>query len=670
MILPGNATLIISAVRHIVKLGTRIDNIAAEKAAVTSPLVLTLPQVATPDLVRCAEIFDPELKRTRGVLPDPFGADRAQTEADVDAVLNRQQQPAADFGNRFAKYFPDYNFLYDPDAVTLGKLRAAFPGVNWQDPAARIAAFAIGAGGTNAQIGYAGRMALSVVDTLFEFGAENTATLVHDPKLRGIAEIVLQRFAEPDWGSSTQWNPLVQAALKSVLNAALDVADKNPASNPWLQGTLDALLNARRGVAENGGNGDDYVLGLLRGEGFRALLSQGLLVAADRLDDACANGFGLIASDVLKDAAPLVLDPNNVGFRTFFNAHWGDLLRAGLSSVDRHGDVLLAGANPRLRSVLTSMVQQLASIPDAQFFTSDTLYHLADTVIGAVADNIAAQPGLEASPWLRDFLVSAATTAKQLTARNLFTRAAAEALLRDAVGALAQHPELLVRQPGLPKEIAAAVFGSLATLSRPSARTLGEATLRAAFGAVATDPSLASRPFGTAVQSVAATLAGMVGSNQLTAAVAAQLADAAIGAIVRNPALFSGLQKDVAGAVLRAVQAAVPNTAAQPWAPRLLVQLARTVLASVARRGGRQVDTNTVEELQQWLQQVLDGGLQLAAVRLGGNLDLDDLPAVLSGLLDRALQGNLPSFNSQDETFQKAFDAIASALIPANASRQ
>jgi hypothetical protein len=100
------------------------------------------------------------------------------------------------------------------------------------------------------------------------------------------------------------------------------------------------------------------------------------------------------------------------------------------------------------------------------------------------------------------------------------------------------------------------------------------------------------------------------------------------------------------------------------------VQLARTVLASVARRGGRQVDTNTVEELQQWLQQVLDGGLQLAAVRLGGNLDLDDLPAVLSGLLDRALQGNLPSFNSQDETFQKAFDAIASALIPANASRQ
>ena len=661
MILPFNASLIISAARHLIKLGARIDNIAAEKAAVTSDLVLKLPEVATPDLVHCAEIFATELRKTKLLVPDPFGTDRLGLESDVALVLEQQKQPSDTFGDLFKKYFPDANFIYDPNAQLLAKLRATFPGVDWKDPGARIAAFAIGAGSNNAQIGYSARIALSVVDTLFEFGAENAATIVHDSRLRGIVETVLQRLAEPDWGSFTQWNPLLQTALKSVLNAALDVAEKNPASNPWLQGTLDALAQARKEVADKGGNGDDYLLGLLQGHGFRELLAQGLLVAADRLDDDQSNGFRLVAADVLGKAAPLVLDPNNADFRTFFNAHWGDLLRAGLSSVDRHGNLLLGGANPLLGSVLKTVLQQLATIPDARFFTSDTLFRLTDATIDVVADNLTMQPGLETKPWLRDFLVAAAATARQLTAKNLFTKEAAESLLRDAITALAQNPDLLIKQPGLPRDIATAVLGAVRNLSRPDARIVGETVLRAALGAIAQDPSLADKSFGPAVQAVATTLAEMVAKGQLNAADAAELAEAATGATLRNPKIFAVLQKDVASTVLRAVQGSLSS---QPWCARLLVKLARAALVSVARVGGTAAANQTAAQLQQQLFNVLNGGLKLAADRLGNTIDLEDIPAVLAGLIERALKGGLASLDPQNADFQKAFDQIVAVLAP------
>jgi len=657
MILPGNASVIISAARYLVKLGGRFDSIAAERTAVESDLILKLPAFAVVKLTDSIDLADAELQRTAGLDPDPFSTDRDTLKAEVGAA-RQGRQPTAAFGPLFAKYFPDTALLADPDQAYLGKLRAAFPGVDWRDPGARIAAFAIGAGSNSNQIGYNTRMALAVADTLLEFGADNAAEFVRNEKLRGIAATVLQRLAEPEWDSFTQWGPLVQSALRSALNAALDVAELDPAGNPWFDGVLQSLCDARKAAP----NPDDFLLGLLHGDGFRLLLGRGLLVASDRLDDAQADAFRLVAADVLKAAAPLVQEPARSDFRQFFNDHWGDLLRAGLTSVDRHGQLILGGADPLLKKVLQTMVRQLSQIPDARFLSSETVFRLADAAIGVVADNITTQPGLQDQPWLRDFLAAAAASARTLTARKLFTRQAAEALLLDAVGALAKHPDLLVSSPGLPQDIVKAVLGGVGSLKSPDARLIGETALRAAFGAVARDPALAAKPFGAALAAVATTLSGMVGQKGLAAADAATLAEVAIEATLRNPVLFARASDDVASTVLRAVHAVLPDTPEQPWAGRMFATLTARILLVFARSGSAMVATRNATALQQWVVDVLDAGLKRAAGSLGNNIDLEGVPEVLAGLVDRALRGDLTLFDPANGDFQRAFDELATSL--------
>ena len=234
MILPGNASLIISAVQQLIKLGGRIDALLAAKTAVQADLVLGMPKLKLANLSAQVALARKTLQATAGQKPDPFGTDRAALQQQVD-----QAQPAAVFDDLFAKYFPDAanGLLVSPDAAYLAQLQEAFPGLNWKDPGVRLAAFALASGPDDQQVSYNARVALAVADTLFEFGAEHTALFVRDEKLRGIAQTVLQRFAAPEWDKFTSWNPLLQTALKTALNAALDVGEKLPPENPWLAGT-------------------------------------------------------------------------------------------------------------------------------------------------------------------------------------------------------------------------------------------------------------------------------------------------------------------------------------------------------------------------------------------------------------------------------------------------
>jgi len=654
MILPANASLILSAVQQLIKLGGRIDALLAAKTAVQADLVLGLPKLKLANLASQVALARKTLQATAGQQPDPFGSDRPLLQQQVN-----QAQPDASFDALFAKYFPDASngLLVNPDAAYLAQLQENFPGLNWKDPGVRLAAFALASGTDDQQVSYNARVALAVADTLFEFGAEHTALFVRDDKLRGIAQIVLQRFAAPEWDKFTNWNPLLQTALKSALNAALDVSEKLPPENPWLAGVLDALIDSRTAATQP----DNFLLGLVHGDGFRSLLSHGLLVASDRLDDAQADNFRLIAADMLKAAAPLIQDPANPNFRQFFNDHWGDLLRAGLSSVDQHGDDLLQGANPLLRDALKAMVRQLAATPDAGFLTSDTLYLLADTAIGIVAENPGEIPGLETKPWLREFLASAAQTAKQLTAKKLFTPNAAEALVLDAISVLAKHPDLIIKQQGLPLTLATDVLTAVAQLKRLDARLIGEATIRAALGAIGSDASLASGKFGPAIVAVTGKLAELVGQGKFTATQAAEIATAAIEATARNPQLFAALPKDLASMIVTTVQENVPDTPAAPWAGRLLVPLIREALLAVARSGGPAAANQPVAKFKALLADVLSGGLKLAATELGRSVDLDGIPPVLGGLIVHALRGDLKNFAPNSADFATAFTSLALA---------
>ena len=655
MILPGNASLILSVAQQLIKLGGRIDSLMAQRAAAESNLVLGMPTLRLGNAQAQIALATQALADTTGQQPDPFSPDRA--------VLQQQvAQPDQKFDALFAKYFPDQvsALVISPDANYLAQLRQAFPGLDWQDPAVRIAAFAIAAGDNPQQISYTARIALAVADTLLEFGADNTALFVRDEKLRGIIESVLQRFAQPDWAGFTQWNPLLQTALKTTLNAALDVSEQLPAKNPWLDAVLDALVAARGAVPEK--ERDNYLLGLIQGKGVPLLLSQGLLIASNRLGHDQAAPFKLIAADLLAAAAPFIQDETNPDLGRFFRDHWGDLLRAGLTSLDQHGDTLLDPNKPLLNGVLKALVQQLSTIPDASFLTSETLYHLADTAIGVIAANPGEIPGLGNKPWLRDFLATAAQTAKQLTAKKLFTQEAAEALVLDAVGVLAENPGLIIRQQGLPLTLATDLFAAVSQLQRPDARTIGEAAFRAALSAIATDASLAAGKFGPAITTVAGQLATLVGNGKITGAQAADIVTAAIEATARNPQLFAGLQKDIASLIITTVQEIVPDKSATPWAGRLLVPIIREALLAAARSGGPAATNQPVAKLKALLADVLAGGLKLAADELGRSVDLDGIPPVLGGLVVRALRGDLKNFSPASADFATAFTLLALAL--------
>jgi hypothetical protein len=651
MILPANASLILSAVQQIVKLGGRLDRLMAQKTAAQADLVLRVPTVRIDNLPAQCALAKQQLAATLGQTPDPFGADRATFTAEA-------ANPTVVFDELFLKYFPDQvaQSTFNPDAAYLAQLQTAFPTVNWNDLSVRIAAFALAAGPSNRQIGYTGRMALAVADTLLEFGAENTALFVRNPKLQAVAQSVLQRFAQPDWDSFDSWNPLLQTALSTSLNSALDVAHSLPPKNAWLDATLDALVEARASSPKP----DDFLLGLVQGKGVPLLLSQSLLVAADRLDSASAASFRPVVASVLQAAAPLIQNTGNPALGQFFKDHWGDLIRAGLTSLEKHGPTLLVPDQPILSGVLTAMVGQLAKTPNAHFLSSDTVYRLADAALDTVAANPALLTSLTTAPWLNQFLASAVTTAHQLTARNLFTRAAADALLADALDVLAKNPSLIVNGNPATLRLAEAIFTALAAvpnLTNAGTRKLGETALRAALDSLGQNPQLVSTQFAPVVTAVASQLAGWVGASQITSAQAAALASAAIDAVSRNPQLYASATSGIAQAVLGAVHGTFSNNAA--WAPRLLVETANETLLAYARTGNSPGAPTVAANVQQLLTQVLISGLQVAQAELGQSTDLAGIPPILGGLAAKALRGNLTEIDPTSPQFLAAFRSLA-----------
>lgn len=652
MILTESASLILSAVQQLVKLGNRIDTLIATRTAVQADLVLNMPRLRLDNLALQTDMVRHALDDTRNQQPDPFGADRAAFEA----LLGAPGGPDATFDPLFKKYFPDqFTTLISPDGAYLTSLQAAFPTLDWTQPGTRIAALALAAGSDPKQISYNARIAFAVADTLLEFGSQNTALFVGDKKLQGIVQSVLEHFAQPDWAGFTTWNPLLQTALKTTLNAAFDVAEKLPDDNPWLQGTLDALAQARADAA----NPDDYLLGLLQGEGVPLLFSKGLLIAGEKLGSASTSSYKQVVADVLKEAAPILKDATNPNLAQFFKDHWADLLRAGLTSIDKHGDTLINTTTPLLSSVLKGMVKQLAATPGAQFLSGDTVYQLTDAAISAVVANSGQLTTLTSQPWA-DFLTAVAKSAQQLTAKNLFTTEAADAILRDAIGVVGKYPSLIVSGKGLPATLIGSIFTAVAALPNLSARTVGETALRTALTTVAADPNLATTAFGPVVTAVATQLAADVGTGKITADQAAGLASVAIAAVARNPQIYAGAKNDIAGAVVTAVQKVFP--AGAQWTARMLVQAADQALLAVGRNGAAKVKTSTAAQLTDFVTTILDAGLKTAINELGNSTDLDGIPPVLGGLIGQVLQGKLTAVDPTDPAFIAAFQALAAKL--------
>jgi hypothetical protein len=663
MISPSTAALAVSVARGLIKFGQRLDALLAEKEAVKGELVLLMPKVyAGPSAlqkIRELKQYLVEFERLGG--PDVLGGDRAELAAEL-----AKDKPSATFvGECYGRVYPDRLAVtpLDPEAEYVATLRKLYPAFDLSDADCVAAAFHVGAGKDDRQIGYGGRVGLLVVDVLAEFGAQNTALFVRDPGVRSVVQAVLQRFAKPDLESFSQWSPLLRHALSSTLNGLLDARGALVTDSQWLEALMDVLVEARNDPA----GGEDFLVGLLRGRGYPLLISKGLGRAAEVLAEDEASTFKQLAADVLKSAAPLVQGDST--FRSFFADHWGDLLRAGLGALERHGPVLLENQPELLRDVLLGLVTELNEIPQANLLSHETLFRVGDAALAAVAakpDLLLARVGGE--PWLRALLKSFVNTVSRDGLRLAFSREGLEDIVTDAAGVFAAHPELITDadNAGLVRDVVGGILRAVSTLPSLDARSIATAAASGTLRAIAARPGLMDTRYAKLVADFSRRLAVLVQDRTLTGLDASAIASVAVETLLNNPALFDEAKSNLATATLDAVLQAAGKDAGGLLVGQTLVSTVREVLAALATFGKARLQSAPFDQAVERLGEVVEDALTQVSAELGQRLDLPGVPPVIGGLVAAWARGDFVKMDPETPAFR---DLLGRLLTTASATR-
>jgi len=657
MIIPSTAALAISIARGAIKLGGRIDRLMAEKAATTGDLVLPMPPVVTGmAVVAQARELAEYIDKTGEDHPDPLGdvrADIVKLLQDRETVtdLDENKIIADKITHYFETYLPEKAVanVIAPDSEYLTKLKQFYPTLNLDEPETRLAAYYIRAGKDDRTIGYAGRVALLVVDILAEFGAENTSLFVRDKTTQDIVKAVLTRFSQPELDDYDAWSPLLRHAIRSTLNGVLDARKSYQGDDRWLGAILDALEAAR-----NEG-GDDYLLGLFQGQGYQLLLSTTLSTAAEQIGNKNANEFEKIAADILKAAAPLV--KANVGnFSDFFNAHWGDLLNAGLRSLEKHGPLLLEGESPLLRETLMSVIKQLAETDGKELFTSETLTSVVDAAIGAVAARPELITDAVHEDWLKTLIKSVLKTVSDAKISNTFTKGGLERIIRDAAAQFAEHAELLIEDSEVFETIVGGILKKISGVDSFTAESIANAAVGGALAAVADNPALLNTKYARVIAGFAGELSGLVAAKSITRIQAEDIIKAATAAMLENPILFTELDHKLTAAVVTAVNDVFADRD-EPLAVGLIyVDMIEELFLALARSGGSLIADGNVDQLKSKLKAVIEASIVKAAASIGHGMILSALPKITGLIVGALADGELTAIDATDPKFIDLFN--------------
>lgn len=652
MITPATATVVISLAKGAIKLGQRLDVLLAEKTAVEGAFVLPMPAIAdAPSGVLQVRELRAYLAANATATPrDPLGDLRVR----LVRTLKETEPDAELVGLCFQCVFPQRMKApaIEPDSLYIAELRKVLPALDISDNDALAAAFHVAAGRDSRGLNYGMRVGLLVADVVAEFGAENTALFVRDPQLRHAAQCVLERFAEPDLETFPAWGGLLRHALSSTLNGVLDARSELGVDTAWVAALLDVLADARADTA-----GDEFITGLFQGRGFSRLLSEGLARAAAELGADQTNAFKQIAAAVIKTAAPFTRDQS---FGAFFNDHWTDLLRGGLLALEKQAPALLKDKPELVRDVSIAMVQALAATPQARLLSSQTLVHLTDAAVGAVA----AKPALLTQvagdkPWLEVLLGSVISTVSRDGIRHALDGNGIAAIVDDVAGLLAAHPELLIKNPELIREVVAPVLTTVQNLRSLDARHLAQAAAMGALTAMVARQGLSDTRFAPLTIEFTGRVAELVQSQTIRGVDAPELIDIAIATLLNNPRVLE-LHGNLATGVLVAVQTAAAADARGLLSGPVLVATVQEVLAATARYGRIKAEAS-LTKLTTELTQVIRSSLSSATDQLGRSLALPGLPRVIGGMVAAWARGEIIVIDPADRLFRAAFERLAAA---------
>jgi len=657
VLVPEAAQLSIRIAKGLLKLAHRVDLVLAEKAAVEAPLALPQAPVAFPPT---AEEMIPALRRRLDEEPESLGADRAALEAALDAEAI-EAQSLLPF---YEKYFPEKALgeVMDLQKAFAKEVRRVRPDWPVDDPSVMAAAYYIAPGEDERRKGYSWRIALNVVDVVAELGAENTARFVRDEGTQKLVQAVLERFGEADVQNEDSWAGVLRVALRTTLNGALDVHGEIAGDDEWVQALLGALDKARKASDA----GDNFVMGLLQGRGYPLLVGHVLQEAAGRLRPADAASWETVAADLLAKGGELI--QAKPGFKDFFRDHWGDLLRAGLSSVKANGPALFDEESPLLRETLIAVADRLSRTPNVKLLSSDVVFSVTEAALGAVA----AHPELVGEgvdeAWLAGLIGSVAKTVSSTGLRKSFTSEGIQVLVGDVLVMYGERPELLVRDSELVQKLVGGVLkkvgqaGQAGTLGTYGAEELAGTAVRGALDAIAANPQLLDFKYPELVVGLAGKVSELVHSKGLSKVQGADLLGAMTQSLAENPGLFLDLERKLAGAVLDAVMRAAEGEQGKLIAGATVVELTQRLLGTFARRGRAVADGTSAASLSQQLTEVLEAGLARAAAELGHRITYSDLAPALAELVAAWLKKEIATLDPEDSKFKAIFAAISEKL--------
>lgn len=663
MISPSTAGLAISIARGVIKLGGRIDRLMAEKEASTGELVLPMPSIPTGlSVINKAHELEAFLESTKHEQPDPLGDDRNDIEKVLaDRITVTTTGDAKIVSDKIEHYFEIYmpekalEGVISPDSEYMERLGQFYPTLNLDDPETRMAAFYIRAGKDNRTIGYAGRMALLVVDVVAEFGAENTSLFIREPKVQTVVKAVLTRFSEPELEDYEDWSPMVRHALGATLNGVLDAQAAYQSDDRWLGVVLNALDEARKE------GGDDYLLGLFKGQGFQLLLSTTLSSAATELGEEGASQFEKIAADLLKASVPLVKE-NKGNFADFFNDHWADLLNAGLLSLQKHGPSLLEGESPLLKETLLAIIKQLAATDGKELFTSDTLIGIVDAAIGAVATKPELLTADVDQPWLRTLIESVIMTASDLKIKNTFTKGGVERIIKDAAAKFGEYPELLVEDSEIFQKVVGGVLKSISGVDRTTAETIVNAAIAGALNGIAANPALLKTEYSAVISGLTGKLSTLITEKKINKIQAEDIVTAATNAMLENPILFNKLGDELTAAIVDAALNASGGDDERLILSFIQIDIIQELFSAVAKSGSNLIKDDNLEELKDKLQEIVEASLTQAAVSIGNGMKLSTLPNIIGLVVDAVAKGNVTTISADNETFVALYNQLMNEI--------
>jgi len=644
--------LAIKIVNGLIKLTKRLDLIIAEKEAVEEPLVIPVPDVSlAPTQPQMRKALRKLLKDTKNDDPDPLGDDREKILKVVD--VQPQNIVLFDF---MQTYLPEQALgrVLSPDGAFMTAFREQHPDMA-ADPDVRVTAFYVGAGRDFRNKNYTWRIALTVVDVLAEFGGENMALFTCDERVQKIVGAILKRFGETDVQKTDSTRELLRAALRATLNGVFNAREAFEADSKWIDALFDALANARDAVPV--AQRDDFLVGLVRGEGYPLLVGAFLETAAGILNDDAAEDFKDVAAHFLNEIAALI--KKEPTFEDFLQDHWGDLLRAGLKSLAKHGPALIEDESALLEKVLVSVVGELANLPDSKFLSSDALVGIVEAAVGAVAASPELIKEIIDQKWLTKFIESIAVTVAGEGIRKTFTQEGLESLVRDLLGTFAEHPELIIEEPGLTRQLLGGVLASISEAKTFAAEALASAAVGGALIALAENPSLIKFEYPRLVAALAGKIGILVQEKKLIQVQAVDILAALTATPAENPALFLDVEKGLAAWTVEAVVAVSEGNHGDLLAGLTLTRVLHEILSAIAQSGKAALKNHPAAQFAEQLENLLEAGLSRAEKELGNLMGLPSLPAVLSDLVTAWARGEIASLDPDNDNFRRLFSELA-----------